>query len=425
MNFRHAEHEGRVVKLAYCLNLHPAGDLAETLAGLRTVLLPLRERLAPGEPFGVGMYLPAKFARALASPRGATDLEKLGHFLATHGLEPFTYNAFPSGGFHEDGLKAGVFKPTWKDGDRLKFTVSVARAAAQLALATKLSAPGAHLSISTHSGMFGASVKSPRDLDDCAQQLARAVDELARIEEATGVHTVLSLEPEPRASSENCRELAHFLLRAQDVGLAVLEDEANREREHARKLLQRHLGACVDGCHAAVEGETDPLALLHAVVIGKLQYSNAIVVLNPRQNAAGVAALLALDEPRYLHQVTGHGRNVMRATDLPELKKALQGDAQAAWLACDRWVCHFHVPVDLAAAGEGLTTTRADSDRLLGHMLGDPKRWKTRDLHLEIETYTWDILAGPARGEGALVDGLEREYRHVMQRLESAGWRRA
>jgi len=32
------------------------------------------------------------------------------------------------------------------------------------------------------------------------------------------------------------------------------------------------------------------------------------------------------------------------------------------------------------------------------------------------------VLPGAARGPGSLVEGLEREYRHVIGRLEAGGW---
>jgi len=54
-----------------------------------------------------------------------------------------------------------------------------------------------------------------------------------------------------------------------------------------------------------------------------------------------------------------------------------------------------------------------------------PELWGVDELHLEIETYTWDVLPGPARGTGELADGLEREYLHVIARLEAAGWKRS
>ena len=115
----------------------------------------------------------------------------------------------------------------------------------------------------------------------------------------------------------------------------------------------------------------------------------------------------------------------MSATDIPALRAGLEGPDRARWMACDAWRCHYHVPVDLSRAGASLDTTRESADALLAKLLIDPSRWSTNDLHLEIETYTWDVMPAPVRGPGDLVDGLEREYRHVIAALESAGWRSA
>lgn len=426
MQFRHPAHRERTVHLAYCLNLHPADDLDETLAGMRAVTLPLRERLAPGSEFGVGAYLSNRFARRLASARGEGELKQLARFFADNGLRAFTFNAFPHSRFHTDGLKADVFKPTWRENERLEFTIAVARSAVALLHATSTPVPSDHLSISTHTGMFGAWVKGPADLDECAMQLARAVDALARIEEETGVRVVLSLEPEPCANAGDSAQLLSFFERARGVGWQVLEEEHNRGSDHARALHARHLGHCLDTCHSAIGQDEDALRTLHGVTLGKIQYSNAVVVRQPWKNQAGVDALLALDEPRYLHQVAGLGAGgSLLVDDLPELKAALASPAGAEWLRCDEWLCHFHVPVDLDSAGAGLSTTRQDSDHCVRSILEAPARWTTNDLHLEIETYTWDILPTALRGPGALVDGLEREYQHVIGLLEGAGWRRA
>ncbi len=55
MRWTHPAHAGRVVRLAYCTNLH-AGETAIAIReGLSSVTLPLRDRLAGGEPFGVGL----------------------------------------------------------------------------------------------------------------------------------------------------------------------------------------------------------------------------------------------------------------------------------------------------------------------------------------------------------------------------------
>ena len=113
----------------------------------------------------------------------------------------------------------------------------------------------------------------------------------------------------------------------------------------------------------------------------------------------------------------------VRVEDLPELEAALATPG-SEWLDCDEWRTHFHVPFDLEALG-GLGTTRVHADGLVDALLGSPGRWGGDELHLELETYTWDVLPGAARGAGGLVDGLEREYAPVLSSLARAGWRPA
>jgi len=442
MNWLDGQRGDRRVRLAYCLNLHAADTLDDTIAGIRSVTLPLRDRLARGRRFGVGLYLPASVALPLAAHDGARDLERFAAFLADQALDPFTFNAFPFGGFHSSGLKAGVFAPTWEQRERVEFTLAVARIAAALARACGgLHAP-AHVSISTHSGRFGAFALDPPDERDvesarrCAENMARVVAELARIEREHGLRVILALEPEPRASSGDLAALAKFLQRAWSWGEALLVRENGIAREAAPERMRRHLGTCLDCCHAAVEFERDAVERYTSAggALGKLQFSSALAVRRPGEDRAARDALLALDEPRYLHQVTGsRDRATVRADDLPELRNALAGGA-SPWTSCGEWRCHFHVPVDLervspgesgetGATGGGLFTTRDDADRILAQCLA-LERWNPPELHVEIETYTWDILPGAARGSGALVDGLEREYAHVMDELARAGFHR-
>lgn len=407
MLWSHEDHPGLRVRLAYCLNLHPAGDLEEMLAGMRAVTLPLRDRLSSGgDAFGAGLYLPAALARRLASPEGERELDRLAGFLGEHRLDPFTYNAFPAGGFHADGLKAGVFRPTWMEEQRVRFTLDVATVAARLRRRLG-GAEGSHVSVSTHTGAFGPEVRGEEDVRACARNLARTADALAEIEEREGTRVVLSLEAEPRAMSGDSASLARFLSR----------------------VPSRHLGTCLDACHSAVEFE-DPSEAFELATsagpLGKMQFSSALELSAPARRPAAVDQLLAMDEPRYLHQVTGVStRKRCQAADLPELREALAGRAGDDWRACPEWRCHFHVPVDLEVVGEdGLSTTREHADRTLAAVLARPERWGAGELHLEIETYTWDVLPGAVRGPGALVEGLEREYAHVIGRLEAAGWGR-
>jgi len=439
MHFHHPLHPGRLVRLAYCLNLHPAEDLEGVLAGMRSISVPLALRLGrgtPEEPFGVGPWLAAPVALRLASPEGEDELLECADFLAEYGLDAFTFNAFPYGGFHEPGLKAGVFEPTWRDPKRLAYTMAVARVAVALRTAKGVSGPSrgaadGHISISTHTGMFAPDGASRTDVDACAQNLVHACCALRRLEEESGQRVILSLEPEPRANAGNTEELERFITRIRELAPAVVERES--PGADPDEIVTHTLGTCLDACHAAVEFEEPQDAFLRVTAegrpLGKIQFSSALRLPNPLADSLGRSALFEMDEPVYLHQATGRGPGgLLRAVDLPELftHSALK---DPDWCACDEWRCHFHVPVDadsMARFGErtgGLATTRSVADELLAVALADPDRWGSDELHVEIETYTWHLLAAKSDSSGDPVDGLAAEYASVLAQLEYAGWK--
>jgi sugar phosphate isomerase/epimerase len=408
----HPDHPELGVRLAYGLNLYPSRDAEGVLAGLRALALPLRAMLAPAERgFGVGAWLPARAAREfLADERRA---QELGELCLEGGLDPCTFNAFPHGEFHGPGLKERVFAPSWKEHARLEFTLDVARIAARLRARRGGSRAGAHLSLSTHAGMF-APTMGPGDREALAEAFVRAAVALSALESECGERVVLALEPEPRSSANDTRELA-----------ALLDLVRARARGAAEAAAWRHLGACLDACHAAVEfeppGEAFARATARGTTLGKLQFSSALALARPGADDAARAKLLALDEPVYLHQVTGRrGARFLRALDLPEV--ARQEDA---WRECDEWRCHFHVPVDLAEFGGagGLATTRREAEELLEAALSAPERWGSRELHVEVETYTWNLFDPSQTGAAGVLEGLARELTHVLGLLRSAGWR--
>lgn len=434
MHFVHAHDPARRALLGYCLNLHPARDLDEFLARTARVALPLRDRLAWRGLFGVGPWMGAQLVRQLlADPRA---FARLADFFREERLDPYTWNAFPYGEFHAAGVKERVFEPRWSDHARAQYTLDVAQLAVRLREALGLRGAGgapahgafrearAHLSISTHTGGH-SSRWTPADEAMASGLLDSTVRELARLSLAHGQRVRLGLEPEPRANLSSQGELrGHW-----DALRAEL-----RTRPDAYAWLattSTHLGACLDLCHSAVEFEEDPLAALGQVQEGgvpivKVQITNALRVLRPRENPRAVEALLALDEPRWLHQTNARvGGTILRAHDLPEVRAQLGGAGRDAWLAADEWRTHFHVPVDLAAAQGGLATTFELTRRTLETLLERPA---AEDLHFEIETYTWDAWgtrAAAASPDAALVDGLEAEYRAVLPLFEAAGWRPA
>ena len=432
MLFVHPDHSGRRVRLAYCMNFGAAEDLDGILEGLRATTLPLGRSLAPGPraAFGVGLWLPADLALGLVAEGGEGELDRLLEFLAEHRLDAFTFNAFPWGGFHAPGQKARVFRPTWRAPERLAYTLAVAA----IAIEARDEVGGAdegdgHLSISTHAGMHASDVTSSADLDACADNFALCALHLSRLESETGRRVVLSLEPEPRSIANDTGELPalfeRILLRARDV----LGRGRPGLRNTAEDIVLRHLGTCLDACHSAVEFEGAAASVAHATnagaTLGKVQLSNALRLERPAENHAGRERLFALDEPVFLHQLTARRRGQLdRAADLSEVRTAWES-GDPPWRDGDEWRCHFHVPLDLEHVGDpasGLATTRAHAAAILATALAEPDRWGSPELHLEIETYTWNVLPPSARGRGSLREGMEREYRLALSWLARAGW---
>ncbi len=407
------------VRLAYCTNVHPASELPGLLGWLNKVALPLARRMGVERDFGVGLYLPMQLARELARDRSA--VESFARELQAMGLDAFTFNAFPAAAFGEVGNKSAVFEPAWDTPARAEFTLDVARIALGLAESSTRTRPGDHISISTHTGAHASALQSPARREACRQGIARALVELSNLGHISARRIVLALEPEPRSL---CNDFAALGPWHAELSQAVRERLGNEPGGRALAAL----GTCLDTCHAAVEFEASRDVLEHATAagasLGKLQFTSALRLENPARNCAAREQLFALDEPRFLHQVTARTPlGLVRAADLGEARGHFER-ADPAWMSAEEMRCHFHVPVDLESMGTlGLATTRAHADACLAGVLAAPKRWGTRELHLEIETYTWDILPAQARGAGDLVEGLAREYAHAAQVLESAGYR--
>ena len=453
MAWTHPDHPGRRVRLGYCTNVLPVETLADLRQALTEVALPLRERLHPEGILGIGLHLPASLAAYLAGPEGAADLADLGEWLCASGLDPFTYNAFPFGGFHEDGLKENVYRPSWAEPEREQYTLDVAQVAGALIAACRGSqsegeseGPPGHLSISTHPGTYGPWVTDRGELKVCADAMARVVSRFSQQEGVPPV--VLSLEAEPFASAGNTRALAEYLVLANLSTVRELK-ALGHDAPEAAALAGRHLGVCLDACHSAVEFE-DPAEAWSlssgggpaeegtgapprfGYTLGKIQFSSALALSAPASDAEGRALLLGMDEPRYLHQVRAQSSGgPLAESDLGGLAATLAaGDSAGdsaedsvagAWLEAPEWRCHFHVPVDLESYGS-LSTTRAHADALLAEALTDPAAWPSGELHVEVETYTWSVLPASGRPGGSLVDCLERELRHVEALLRGAGW---
>jgi hypothetical protein len=74
------------------------------------------------------------------------------------------------------------------------------------------------------------------------------------------------------------------------------------------------------------------------------------------------------------------------------------------------WRIHRHVPLFLADLGE-IGSTRADLEAVLAAL-----RRKSHSSHLEVETYTWDVLADNLR-TGSKAADIAREMSFCVKEL--------
>jgi sugar phosphate isomerase/epimerase len=392
--------DGTDLRLTYCMNVHPGGSLPSTEQALRATVLPLRERLGARGPFGVGLRFDAETVRLLQTDAGLLAL--LRDRLAAHDLEPFTANGFVLGAFHGPGVKERVYLPPWWDEERIRYTGDLGAVMAGLAK------PGSLVSISTAPGCWRGHGLGEDAVKACARGFVRAARRFQAIEARTGVRLRLGIEPEPGCLLQTTEEVVAFFH-------GPLADAFGSDA-----AALPWLGVCYDVCHQAVVGEdvAESLGRLReaGIAIVKLQASTALEVPDPADEAAR-AALAAFDEPTYLHQVAAReadGR-LRVAADLPE---AL-GDE--AWRSLAPWRVHFHVPVFRAEVAGGLRTTRYALDAALREVVAG-----RLCPHVEIETYTFDVLPEAERLAGSgfdLVEALAREYEYVLELLGAHGVR--
>ena len=396
--------------LTYCTNIHPGETWADVFDNLQTHVVPLKRRLCPAASFGIGLRLAALAAQELVQ---GNRLRALRQWLDTENLYVFTLNGFPYGGFHHQVVKDRVYAPDWTKPERADYTLKLVKILAALL------PEGIEGGISTvplsYKPWWATVDEAHTVFRSSSLQLARVVAELVSLQQDSGIEIHIDLEPEPNGGIENAAETIEFfhswLL---PVGGEWLARQLGCDRQRAESLLRKHITVCYDTCHFAVEYEdpADAIARLQTagIRVGKVQISSALQVPLPadRINRQAVAKRLQpFAESTYLHQVIARqqGGQLSRYPDLTEaLPELVSSDAQ-------EWRIHFHVPIFLQDYQILKSTQNHISSTLA--LLGDTLECQ----HLEIETYTWDVL--PPELKLDIQDSIQREYEWVLGELRA------
>lgn len=385
--------------LTYCINIHATQSWADVRAAIVGPVADVKKRTSNQEPFAIGLRFSGDALKELRTPGNRNELKKL---LLDNDLRAITVNGFPYGPFHGTRVKEEVYQPDWRAQERVNYTCELADLMAEIA-------PGGEVvSLSTVPGTFKPLASGFEPL--MAENYLKSVVHLIKLREDSGVTVALAIEPEPFCFLETIAETIAFF-EEHLFGAAAIEFISERTgltATQAATALPRHLGLCYDVCHAAVEYENaeDSIASLRnaGIPIHKLQLSAALRI--PKVNPLNRSALSSYDEPTYLHQVirrTSEGLKIHQ-----DLNEALAlGDVTDG----EEWRVHFHVPIYMDDLGAFSSTRNFLEEILALHRVSPISN------HLEVETYTWDVLPDSVRGNSVDED-IARELKWVLEQLQ-------
>ncbi|MBX2882601.1 MAG: metabolite traffic protein EboE [Granulosicoccus sp.] len=418
---------GPAVHLGYCTNIHAGDTWTDVFPTLREQIPRVRSELNLEKELGIGLRLSNASAITLTND---DVFDEFKNWLDSENLYVYTINGFPYGLFHGGRVKEDVYKPDWTEPDRLRYTCQL------VDLLSKLEPPDNYGSISTLPGTYKDWLM-PGSEELIGQNLIKAVAHCFQIQQTTGVTVALALEPEPCCLLETTSETINFFERFlfSQTAIEQLMSLCHIERSTAELAMRTHIGVCYDVCHSAVEFE-DPVSVITrlrtaGIEIIKIQLSSALEI--NAVNEASLRQLAHFDEPVYLHQVVEQRGELMtryndvgsamaafrhqldaRSTLHPALKIAINAQPTFHAFAEEEpeatWRVHFHVPVFMEKT-EHFNTTQASLESVLRL-----QRQFSLSRHLEIETYTWDVLPERYR-QRSVSSAIATEINWIRQRL--------
>jgi hypothetical protein len=382
--------------LAYCTNIHRGETWRETFVALNKFALAVRDRVAPRAPFGIGLRLSHLAAVELSD---AGKLLEFQRWLEQNQCYIFTINGFPYGQFHGTRVKEQVYAPDWTAPERLAYTNRL------FDLLAKLVPAGIEGSVSTLPGSFKEFISSREQEIEIRKNLFRCVEHIARLSEKSKRKLHLGLEPEPLGWLENSTETVSFF-------------EQLRAEHKNDPRLDEFLGVNYDTCHFAIEFEEphNALAALSSagIKIGKIHLSSALKV---SPTPAAREALKKFADDVYLHQVITRAENSQLKfhRDLSDALELENRKSEIRNQKSEEWRIHFHVPLHAPAAPPFENT----NDHLLG-VLDLLAENPGLCPHLEMETYTWEVLPPELKSQ-TVVDQLAQEYKWTLAQLQKRG----
>ncbi|MBU3823091.1 metabolite traffic protein EboE [Flavobacteriaceae bacterium XHP0103] len=390
--------------ITYCTNIHPGKNWVETFENLKKFVPQIKKEVSGDRPFGLGLRLSNKASEELGF---GDNLHEFQNWLLANNCYVFTMNGFPYGSFHNSVVKDQVHTPDWTTKERLDYTK---RLFEQLKLLLPKDMDGG---ISTSPISYKHWFNSEKAIDEAFQtgaaHLSEIAEQLYEIEQKSGKYLHLDIEPEPDGLIENTQEFVDFYLNYLiPIGKKHLVSKIGVSENEAESIIKRHITLCYDVCHFSLAFET-PKYTFEAldeigVSVGKIQVSAALKVLFENGNEDKVwESLERFNEPTYLHQVTEKiNGDVKVYNDLPIVLEQRKKHKELR--------AHFHVPIFLEAF-DYLHSTQDQIIETIKYIKNKPI-----SSHLEVETYTWDVLPNSLKLD--LAQSITRELKWLKDNLE-------
>jgi len=400
--------------LTYCTNIHPGEDWNQVFANLQQYIPSLKKKLSPNQPFGIGLRLADAASRELLQ---GNTLEEFKSWLNEHDLYVFTLNGFPYGGFHLQVVKDKVYAPDWSKQERLDYTLRLTQILAEL-LPEEIEGSISTVPLSYKPWFDGSQLSQAKVTSSATIHIAQIVAQMVRIRAATDKILHLNLEPEPDALLENADEvIKYFEKYLLPIGGTYLAKNLGIPQAAAEVLLLEHVRVCYDTCHFAVEYE-NPASVFQrfeaaGIQIGKIQISAALKAKIPQDKSERLLLkdrLQPFAESTYLHQVIARHPEgeLQHYRDLGTALSFLEESTASEWRT------HFHVPLFI----DDYEVVQSTQDDIV--TVFELLQNKEICNHLEIETYTWEVL--PPEMKVDIAASIQREYEWVLWKLQAINY---
>ncbi len=394
--------------LTYCTNIHQGENWKDHFTSIKKHFPFIKEKISPNNPMGMGLRLSNEASIDLIKK---DNLAQFKEWLNEQDAYVFTMNGFPYGGFHNTIVKDQVHTPDWTTIERVDYTIRLFHILSALLPANMDGG------VSTSPLSYRLWFTTKEQLEDCREtstkNIVHVIENLIQIHQSTGKLLHLDIEPEPDGLLETGEEFLDWfendLLR---LGVPVIKEKLKISGQHAEDLIKEHLRLCYDVCHFAIGYEPHKKIideiLQRGIKIGKIQISAALKSkMDLKERDSIKQSFENFNEPTYLHQVVAKtiDGKLLRYPDLPAALKEINNPVFAEWRA------HFHVPI-FTKSFDVLSSTQDEIEEVLSIQKNNPFT-----NHLEVETYTWDVL--PSELKLPMQDSITRELQWVTQILDN------